>query len=346
MILDATKKLMEKMRADGVPDSYAVLLMKNGEKAAIFSENVKADTYFDIASMGKVLTTATLILKAIGAGKLSLDDTLEKFFPYVPEKEKNITVKQLMTHTSGIVRCGLSQEVCRRGRKAIAEAIFANPLAYEPGKRRIYSCNAYILLGFIVEEVYGMRLNEAFENNTKKDLDLKKSGFNIAVDEPNAVVSYRRWNAGEYRVDDENVYAMVGIAGSGAQFWTLADMEKFCDAIMRKEPKLYPEYLYDMAEQNYTKLLGDEANGLGWLFVDERYPQTGTLFPTGSFGHCGHTGTSMFFNRKENLYAVILTNATRCLWVKNRGTGYDYNTTCGMREEIHNALQKDLEKEN
>ena len=72
MKLDVTKKLMEKMRADGVPDSYAVLLMKNGEKSAIFSENVNADTYFDIASMGKVLTTATLILKAIGAGKLRI----------------------------------------------------------------------------------------------------------------------------------------------------------------------------------------------------------------------------------------------------------------------------------
>ena len=71
-------------------------------------------------------------------------------------------------------------------------------------------------------------------------------------------------------------------------------------AVMRKDSALYPKEIYDLAEKNYVGDLG-EGWGLGWLIVDEKYNQTGKLFRIGSCGHCGHTGTSLFFNRKENL---------------------------------------------
>ena len=102
--------------------------------------------------------------------------------------------------------------------------------------------------------------------------------------------------------------------------------------------------MFDLAEKNYTEGLG-EAWGLGWLFVDENYKQTGRLFPIGSFGHCGHTGTSLFFNRKKDLYVIILTNATRFLNMKNNFKGYDYSVIEKMREEIHNEIYKDLNEQ-
>lgn len=95
------------------------------------------------------------------------------------------------------------------------------------------------------------------------------------------------------------------------------------------------------AEQNYIKDFG-EGWGLGWLIVDGKYPQTGKLFPIGSFGHCGHTGTSLFFSREKDMYVIILTNATRCLNKKNGFKGYDYNKICEMRADIHNAIFDDL----
>ena len=76
--------------------------------------------------------------------------------------------------------------------------------------------------------------------------------------------------------------------------------------------------------------------------VDARYSQTGKLFPDGSFGHCGHTGTSFFINREKRMYAVILTNATRCLNRKGGFHGYDYGIVMKMREDIHNAIAGDL----
>lgn len=108
-----------------------------------------------------------------------------------------------------------------------------------------------------------MPLDEAFYTYTKKALNLTKSCFNIDVNEPNAAVSYRRTEVGQYRSDDENVYAMKGVAGSGAQFRTITDLEKFCDAVMAKSEKLYPTQIYDLAEKSRTGALGEDASGLG-----------------------------------------------------------------------------------
>lgn len=292
--------------------------------------------------MGKVLITSTLILKGVGENKLSLNDTLDKFFDNVPADRRSITVEQLLNHTSGIVRCFIPRSVADKGSNSVAEHIINNPLAYKPGNGKIYSCNAFILLGFILEKIYHMPLDELFYAYTKKTLGLTRSKFNIAVDEKNAAVSYRRCDVGEYRVDDENVYNMRGIAGSGAQFWTMGDMIRFSDAIMAKDERLYPKEIYDLAEKSHTADLGEDAHGLGWLVVDDRYKETGKLFTNGSFGHCGYTGTSFFFDRKQEMYVVILTNVTRCSWVKHNFETEDYPTTCKMRENIHNMISKDL----
>ncbi len=342
MELLKTQSFMKELKANKLVDSYAVYVYNKGERSCILSENTDMDTYFDIASMGKILITATLILKKLGENQISLTDTLEKFFDDVPHDLKEITMEQLLTHTSGIVRCNIPRSIADEGRECVAEYIMNNPLAYTPGKGKIYSCNAYILLGYIAEKIYDMPLDKAFHEYIAKPLGLTRSRFNISVDEQNAAFSYRRTEVGEYRSDDENVYNMRGIAGSGAQFWTMSDMVKFCNAVMNKSSDLYASEIFDKAERSLTGDLGEDANGLGWLITDERYRQCGKLFPTGSFGHCGHTGTSFFFNRDEKVYVVILTNATRCLWLKNNCTGYDYGVICKMRENIHNKISEDL----
>ena len=76
---------------------------------------MNADTYFDIAGMGKVLVTAPLIFQLIGQKKVSLDDTLDRFFSDVPAEKREITVRQLLTHTSGIFRIPLPAEIAETG---------------------------------------------------------------------------------------------------------------------------------------------------------------------------------------------------------------------------------------
>ena len=345
MNLEKTKLLLNEKLNEKDFDSYGVLVYVDGEKEFLHSENVNADTYFDIASMGKVLVTSTLILKAIDEKKLSFDDTLQKFFDNVPGEKKNITVEQLLTHTSGIVRCEIPQEAADAGNEAVAEFILNCPLAYTPGTCYTYSCNGMIILGYILEKIYGKALEEIFNEKIKKPLSYTRSRFNIAIDEPNAAICYRTENLDglEHPWDDENIRVLKTSAGSGGQFFTLGDIEKFADAVMNKSKALYSENMYEIAEKNHIADIG-EAWGLGWLYVDEKYHQTGKLFPVGSFGHCGHTGASIFFSREKNMYVIILTNATRFQNMKNNFKGYDYGLIEKMREEIHDEIYKDLKE--
>lgn len=341
MNLTATKQLLQQKFDHRDFDSYAVYVWKDGDDCLLTSDNTDGDTYFDNASMGKVLVTATLILGAVSEGLLRLDSTLDEFFRDVPAEKKKITVQDLLTHTSGIVRIPIPDRVADCGHDAVARHIIDNPLAYETGKDMIYSCNGYILLGFILEKVYGKPLDVLYAERTVRKLGLTRSRFNIAIDEPNAAVCYRWRVPGKYRVDDENVYTLRGVAGNGASFSTLNDMKKFIFAVLDRDERLYPKEMYNLAEKNYTPDFSD-GRGLGWLIVNERYPQTGKLFPVGSFGHCGHCGHSFFISREENMFVVILTNATRFANLKNDFKGYDYGVVCRIREEIHNAIAEDL----
>lgn len=343
MNLKNTKYLLEEKYKNNEFSSYAVLVYYKGEKQVIMSPDVDEYTYFDVASTGKVLVTSTLILQAIDRGLLKLENTLQDFFANVPETKKNITIKQLLTHTSGIVRHQLTEQAGEKGNDFVAGEILAHPLAYKPGEDYIYSCNAYILLGFILEKLYEKTLEEIYSVNIIEPLGLKRTSFEIDMDEPNAAVCYR-WKRTEQtrqRYDDENILVLGKAAGSGGQQSCLHDIERFVDAVINKNENLYSEKIFDVAEKNYTPNYS-QGRGLGYLIVDEKYPQTGDLFPIGSFGHCGHAGQSFFINRKKNMYVIILTNATRHANMKNDFRGYKYGDIMKMREEIHNAIFSDL----
>jgi CubicO group peptidase (beta-lactamase class C family) len=341
--LKNTERLMQNKAANEDFDSYAVYVRCGDFEHTFFSENVNEDTYFDLASCGKILVTTPLILQAIGEERLSLDSKLDAFFENVPEDKKNITIKHLLTHTSGIVR----HQYVNSGQDAVAKEILAQPLAYETGKDYRYSCSGMVLLGFILEKIYGVSLETLFEERLKKPLAYGRSRFNIRVDEDNAAICYRSRDVDGMSSpwDDENIRVMQTSAGSGGQFFTLADIKKFANAVLEKDRRLYAEELFSLSEEKHSPDCAKDSRGLGWLYVDEKYSQTGDLFPKGSFGHCGHAGQSIFFNREKDLCVVILTNATRFLNMRSGFKGYDYNEICKMRECIHNEILKDLQEQ-
>ena len=341
MELTQTRALMQRKLEETAFDTYGVLIGCRGEEEAFFSENANEDTLFDIASCGKVLHTVPLALQAIGEGKLSLDSVLDDFFPNVPEEKKRVTVRQLMTHTSGIVRIPLLKEICAQGTDATAALILSAPLAFAPGTNYVYSCNGMNLLGFIVEKLYGKTMDLLFQERLKAPLGMTRSRFEIAVNEPNAAVCYTRAQAGATRFDDDNVQSMGRVCGAGGSFFTATDIRKYVLAVLAKDEQLYRKEFFALAETDYTPHY-EVGRGLGWLIVDGRYPQTGTLFPAGSFGHCGHTGQSIFINRELGLYAIILSNATRFSAMKCGYQSHNYGTVEALRAEIHNAIHTDL----
>lgn len=345
MELKRTQALIEKKIAQQRMDACAILVSLRGEKGTAYSENANADTLFDIASMGKVLVTTPLILKAVGEKRLSLSSTLADFFGDVPEDKRLITIRQLLTHTSGILRYEYPEEVGRAGHNAVRRWILDTKLGYEPGEKSIYSCNGMMLLGFILEEIYGKNLDEIWKEQMKLPMGLTRSAFDIPMDAKNAAVSYHWKDPQGVRLDDVNVRCIGGVSGAGGMFFTARDIASYCEAVMAKSPLLYPESIFEEAEKDATP--GQkEGRGLGWLIVDERYPQTGKLFPKGSFGHTGWTGTAMFMNREMDMYTIVLTNSTRWTYIRENFTPINPDLcTHKLREEIHDEILRDLKEQ-
>lgn len=291
---------------------------------------IDENTLFDMASVTKILSTTSLALMALDEGRLRLQDPVAKFFAY----EGKMTVFHLLTHTMGIGHKSLS--VAGNTRENIAEKILQIPSDAPVGTEVLYSCPGFILLGRILEQVYGEPLDVLFTKRVCQPLGLGDTGY-LPTDKQRAV------NANEEEalrgtVNDYNCRHLGGVAGNAGVFSTMRDMEVYAKALLAGLP-LISEDTFALAIQNHTKGMSG-ARGLGYLYVDERYEQTGGLFPAGSFGHAGHTGQSVFVNRESGLYVVILSDATaavKCKYGKSR-----YEEVCDMRRDLHAAIKEDL----
>lgn len=333
-----TKQVLESLREQGRFDSYALLVRHGDRKTGIHSEHTNPDTCFEVASLTKVSVTAPLVLMAVREGKLRLDERLGDIFPGLTQMA-DATIFQLLTHSSGIGGVPFSFDLCDQGSFHVATKICQAQPHYQPGTDVEYSCMGFITLGAILEQRYGKKLDQLFEEKIVKPLGMEHSRFNIPLGEENTVVCYRRDFDRIYAVDDENAYFMRGVSGNAGAFWSMGDLEILADAIWNKT--LYGSELADLAEQNYTEGMA-QNRGLGYLMINENDPVSGGLFSEGSFGHCGYTGTSMFFDRKKGLYVVLLTNSARFAYREAPNHEHVRGRALEVRSSVHRAIKEDL----
>lgn len=338
MELHKTQAVLEKLRAQNRFGSYALLVRYGDEKRILISPDGNADTCFEVASLTKVTVTAPLALMAVREGKLGLEERLGDIFPGLTDLA-DATVFQLMTHSSGIGGVPFSFALTDRGSFHVATKICQAQPNDRPGTAVEYSCMGFITLGGILEQRYGKKLDELFEEKIVKPLGLTRSRFCMPLGEENTVVSYRREFDRAYGVDDENAYFMRGVSGNAGAFWSIADLEKLADAIWDRT--LYGEELAELAERGYTKGMA-QNRGLGYLMIDENEPLSGGLFSEGSFGHCGYIGTSMFFDRKRQVYAVLLTNTARYAYREDPSHEHVRGSSLAVRNAVHQAIKNDL----
>jgi CubicO group peptidase (beta-lactamase class C family) len=135
------------------------LIKAEGYGLANVELNVPAtkETVFEIGSITKQITAAAIML-LVEEGRVNLDEKIGKYLPNTPESWNNVTVRHLLTHTSGIKSyTGLTGfELTKRlKRDDFVKALSTHPLEFTPGERWIYSNSGYNLLGFIIETVSG-----------------------------------------------------------------------------------------------------------------------------------------------------------------------------------------------
>ena len=138
-------------------------------------------TLFDMASVSKILGPTMIAFRFLEEGKLRLYDSVGDFFPDAPEDKKDITILQLMTHTSGIAAHFYLSE-CASDPADAARAILEHPLAQDPGSEPVYSCMGYILLGRILEQIGGMSLDLLAQQVVFEPLSMKHTSYHPAGD--------------------------------------------------------------------------------------------------------------------------------------------------------------------
>ncbi len=283
---------------------------------AAFGTKIKAteDTLYDMASCTKILATTAIAFRFIDMGKLALYDSISRFIS-VPEDKKDIEIRHLLTHTSGI-RSHFLLEKDGRSPDEVAEIILSVPLSTPTGTKVEYSCMGYILLGKILEKIGGKSLDVLAEELVFKPLGMFNTCYN-PLDKGYADIATTEYceKLGKYKkgiVHDENACFLGGVSANAGVFSTAHDVARFAQMLSGKGTidgkQFISPSLFELATTDLTPTLG-EGRGLGFVVKQHNtLSAMGDLYPAGSFGHNGYTGTSLYVHDKTGLFVVILAN--------------------------------------
>lgn len=189
-------------------------------------------TRYRIGSITKMFTAA-LVFQLVEKGKLKLSDTLDKFFPQIPNARK-ITIEHILTHRSGIhdfIREPdfRSWSLSARTKDEIIAFIAKGTSDFEPGEKRSYSNAGYVLLGFIVEKLEGKSYQEALKKRITGKLGLRDTYLGTGKTDVKKKESFSYSYAEGWKQYDEIDLSIPG--GAGAIISTPSDLVKFASAL-------------------------------------------------------------------------------------------------------------------
>src|SRR6266496_2043675 len=294
-------------------------------------EPMTTDTIFDVASLTKIVATTTSIMILIEEGKVRLSDPLVQFIPEMKgEGRDTITIEQLLTHMTGFAP-DFDLRDRWSGYDEAMKRLYREPLRSPPGTRFVYSDINYIALGEVVHRASGLTLDEFAGKNIFAPLGMRDTAFRpsaklisrIAPTEKrrgqmnylgdsgaNAGPEGEQWLRGQ--VHDPTSFRMGGVAGHAGLFSTADDLSIFCQMILNGGTYNGVRILSPMTIATMTRphavAENGAARGLGWDIATTFSANKGDLFPLGSFGHTGFTGTSIWIDPSSDSFVVFLSN--------------------------------------
>jgi uncharacterized protein YbbC (DUF1343 family) len=274
-------------------------------------EPMTVDTIFDIASLTKIVATTSGLMKLFEQGRIGIDDRVTKYLPEFQGGQSPITVRDLMTHFSGL-RPDLDLEPLWSGYETGIRRASIDKPAGPPETKFVYSDINFILLGEIVHRLSGLPENEYVKRILFDPLGMKETGYlPLPTLRPRIAPTEELKNGEMLRgvVDDPTARYMGGVAGHAGVFSTADDIGKFCQMILNDGDGLFSPATIKKFTAPATSTGQPIIRGLGWDIQSPYSGVRGELFPLGSFGHTGYTGTSIWIDPASQTYVVLLTNA-------------------------------------
>jgi uncharacterized protein YbbC (DUF1343 family)/CubicO group peptidase (beta-lactamase class C family) len=277
-------------------------------------EPMTEDTIFDAASLTKVLATTPAVMLLVQSGKIDLNATVSSYIPAFSSQGKDaITVRQLLTHTSGL-RPDLDPSPAWSGYDKAIALVCDEKLASPPGTTFCYSDINFELLGEIVRRVSGHGLDQFTAEEIYRPLKMTHTGFLPPASERGRIAPTEQVDGEMLRgvVHDPTARRMGGVAGHAGLFTTAADVARFARMLLNGGELdgvrlFWPETIKQMTCVQTPNSI-PARRGLGWD-IDSGYSRPrGQLFPLGSYGHTGFTGTCLWIDPFSQTFWILLSN--------------------------------------
>lgn len=280
------------------------------------SQRAAYDTIYDLASLTKVVATTAVAMILYDRGLLRLDTPVIELLPQFAaddDRRSEVTVRMLLTHTSGLPAY---ERLFLRfvTRDKLLAAAMQLPIVHEPGSATEYSDVGFILLGEILARVAGESLDSFATNELFRPLQMQETSFRPQASllpriPPTEVDRDFRNGIVKGGVNDENAWVLGGVAGHAGLFAPAADLAHFAQCMLAGGCSLIKRETIELFTTQDHTFPGSTRFGLGW---DKPTPpsQAGQHFSSRAFGHLGFTGTSLWIDPEKQLAVILLTNRT------------------------------------
>ena len=347
MEFKAVEQALEDAAQRGVFPGAVLLVSRNGETLleravgcrALEPDRVpmRPEVVFDLSSLTKPLATTLAVMMLVHEKRLGLDDRVTRFFHnFGVHGKTHVTFRHLLTHSSGLAAhrpyfkdvAALQKKgrpnfvASREAKEWVYEQVHREKLEAPPGTRAVYSDLGFMVLGQVVETVSGQTLDRFCQGRIFAPLGLSSTAFiDLSQLRQKRVEPIRDMIAPTQRcpwrkrilcgeVDDENAYAMGGVAGHAGLFGTARDIDTLANhlkGIAGGAPGILPKDLVDRMWTLDTAVSGSTRT-LGWDTPSPQRSLAGTKMSKHTVGHLGFTGVSLWLDLERGVNVVLLTN--------------------------------------
>jgi len=338
-------------------DNNPPVIFTSGQLSeTIESPSVSRETYFDLASVTKIVTTYQWLLRLVSEGTVSLDDKLCVYLPQLTNWLADVPLSRLANHSSGLAahqhyywRLGeplLKHGAFDRAKADILAQIIGGEPAYEPGECIVYSDLGYILLAEILslrsqplvsywDTLYG-HSEDTLHWCASQRTPPQTLRHSYAATEK--CPWRKRHLSGE--VHDDNCWTLGGASGHAGTFGRVTDVQGIGQQFLQS----YLVLSNDLADHRDVMLesfddrfrMDGFDRVLGWQTRTPGASSSGQFFSDSSFGHLGFTGTSLWIDPEAHVVVTILTN--RVCPTRNN------DSIKAFRPRLHDALRRHIEK--
>ncbi len=277
-------------------------------------EPMTEDTIFDLASLTKVVACTPAVMLLIERGQVKLDDKVESYIPeFTGGGKEAVTVRHLLTHLSGLPG-DIETRSDWHGQKTAIEKACEETLLTPPGTAFRYSDINFFLLGEIVQRVSKTPLEEFVDREIFSPLGMHDTGYLPPESKLERIAPTEVVGGKPFRgvVHDPTARHMGGVAGHAGLFTTAADLARYARMLLNGGEldgvRIFKPETIQLMTSVQTPPGLTARRGLGWD-IDTGYSgPRGEIFPLGSYGHTGWTGTSLWIDPFSDTFVIFLSN--------------------------------------